>query len=344
MVLKSIVLFCYSALAMAEQSIESNYHWGRGLKPAGNSLTLGGYANAAYENLDHQGNKVAIDDLSLFITWNPSSRLHFFSELEFEDAISSNRGIRFSNQTFLVERLYADYLINETSKLRFGKFLTPVGIWNSIHAAPLVWTTTRPLITERSVFAAHTSGLMLSRDFIVNKHNLVVSVYADDSQDLDPKKNRIVFKNALGTRINYEIINHLQLGFSYLSFKNQAIFNHSDRNHLFGGDFLWKKKGFELQSEFAYRYGGKRQGNEVGLYLQAVAPLGQHFSAVGRYEFLNGTHHRNNLTETGSINLGVAGIVWRPYTPLAIKIEYRFGGGGSIIAPDGFFTSISTFF
>jgi len=343
MALKYSLLFCYSALVMAEQSIEPNYHWGRGLKIPAANLIIGGYVNASYKNFDHNPGTAALDDFSLFTTWNPTSRLHFFSELELEDSVNTNK-VKFSRAKFLVERLYVDFLVNETYKLRFGKFLTPLGIWNTIHAAPLVWTTSRPLVTEGFVFPAHANGLMVNSKFILSDHNLEVSVYVDDSRDLDPHKNKTVFKNALGTRINYEIFDYLHVGFSYLTFKNQAIFIHSDRNHLFGVDFLWKKKDFELQSEIAYRHGGKWEGNETGLYLQAVVPLGHHFSAVGRYEFLNGTHQLHNISETGTINLGVAGLAWRPYSPLVIKAEYRFGGNNSLVAPSGFFTSISTFF
>lgn len=39
--------------------------------------------------------------------------------------------------------------------------LSPVGEWNTIHAAPLIWTTTRPMTTYRS-FPEYTSGLALN--------------------------------------------------------------------------------------------------------------------------------------------------------------------------------------
>jgi len=340
----SFILFgCHSVFA-DESKIKTSYRWGRGFNLPSAYLNIGGYSNLVYQNLKQQGNRVGLDDLSLFITWNPFSKLHFFSELEFEDAFDSQKGIHFSDKTFLVERLYADYLVNETYQIRIGKFLTPVGIWNNIHAAPLVWTTTRPLITEASVFAAHTSGIQFTSKFIIDDHNLLISIYADDSHHLDPHKNRVSFKNALGTRVSVEVFSHVKLGFSYITYKNHTIVGYSDRNHLFGGDFLWKQQGYEIQAEFAYRHGGKQLGKETGLYLQTVLPLIHHVYAVGRYEYINGTHSENAITETGTYHLGIAGLAWRPYSPLVIKTEYRFGGGGSLIAPNGFFMSISTFF
>ncbi len=342
---KCILLFCYSVLVMADQnqSMEFNYHWGRGLKIPEANLTFGGYAHFSYENFEHQSDKAGIDDLSLFITWDPTSRLHLFSELEFEDAVSTD-GTEFSQKTFFVERLYADFLINDSFSLRFGKFLTPVGIWNTIHAAPLVWTTTRPLITEEFIFPAHSNGLMLNSHLILNDQNLEISLYADNSQHLDPHKKDISFKNALGLRINYEFMDHLHFGFSYLAFKNQAKFYPTDRNHLFGIDLIWKRKGVEIQGEFIHRRAPEQRGNETGLYLQAVLPLGHHFSAVGRYEFLEGAHQKKNILENSTIHLGIAGLAWRPYSPMVFKVEYRFGGDDSIIVQDGFFASFSTFF
>jgi hypothetical protein len=341
-ILKYLLLFFYSALVIADPGNKINYKWGRGINIPSANLRVGGYTNIIYENFDQNPDFAAIDDLSLFITWNPTAKLHFFSELEFEDAITSDK-VEFSRNTFLVERLYLDFLFNESFKFRFGKFLTPVGIWNTIHAAPLVWTTSRPLVTEEFIFSPHATGLMLNGNFVLNDQNLELSVYIDDTSDLDPHKKNTTFKNALGVRINYEIVNHLNLGFSYLAFKNQAKFN-SSRSHLFGFDLLWKKKNFEIQSEFIYRIAGKRQDNETGLYIQGVVPLGHHFSAVGRYEFLYGTHQFNKISEKGTLNLGVVGLAWRPFSPLVIKAEYRFGGNNSIVAPNGFITSVSTFF
>ena len=243
-----------------------------------------------------------------------------------------------------MERYYFDYFFSQSTSFRIGKFLTPVGIWNINHAAPLVWTTTRPLVTEDQVFSSHATGLMATKTFTVNDLDIDASLFLDDSDDLEPRKNHFHdFTNAIGSRIHILLNEDLNLGVSYLTYKKRADF-HNARNHLFGLDALWTHNGYELQAEFIYRYAG-RDKSEKGFYLQGVVPLGRDFYAVNRYEYLTGTHL---FYETSAIksttHLGITGLAWRPYTPLVFKAEYRFGHDNEIMAPSGVFASISMFF
>ncbi|MFX6815264.1 hypothetical protein ABTH42_18965, partial [Acinetobacter baumannii] len=59
-----------------------------------------------------------------------------------------------------LERIYVDWAQADELKFRFGKFLTPVGRWNLIHAQPLVWTTSRPLTTEAAFPTNATGGMV----------------------------------------------------------------------------------------------------------------------------------------------------------------------------------------
>jgi hypothetical protein len=324
-------------------SIAPSYHWGRGINIPQANLNLGGYLNAVVENFGSQKSAGSLDDLSLFITWSPFDRVQFFSELELEDYISTN-GIANAGKSFKVERLYADVFVSESVTARFGKFLTPFGRWNVIHASPLVWTTSRPLVTDEPMLGTHASGIMLSKHFEINDHDLNVSVYGDDSADLDPRKTDFTFAQAFGARLNFMLADNLEIGGSYLGFKRNANFEQSF-DHLFGFDLFWKKNNFEVLMEMNYRYKGNKQGDEKGFYLQGVAPLAYKISAVGRYEFLNGTQllgyaPQGNITT----HIGVAGLAWRPYTPLVFKAEYRFGSDNNPNAPNGFMASFAMFF
>ncbi len=348
----AIVLFCFlktgliaksqAEVLLADLDQAKHYRLGRGLQIPGLNLMLGGYANMTYHFIEkNQRHRLGLDDLSLFVTWTPHDRLRFFSELEIEDGISTD-GLGKSDQTFRLERLYLDILANESLSLRLGKFLTPVGLWNSIHAAPLVWTTTRPLATENSLFAPHVSGLSLNQHLIVRDHDIDISVYFDDSKILDPRKTPFFFKNAFGGRIQYEWMPQFQIGFSYIGFKNHT---NTARNHLYGLDLSWSQSSFELKMEYAYRHASDRQGQEHVLYVQGVAPLGHQFYGIARYEYLNGVHPVDvDVTSAGITHVGVTGLAWRPYAPLIIKSEYRFGKNNAITAPSGFFASISVLF
>jgi hypothetical protein len=333
----------------------ASYHWGRGLTIASANLNIGGYINIDFEHFESKQDVATIDDLSLFISWSPHAQIHFFSEIEMESLISTN-GIANFNESFSIERLYVDYLVTDSFSIRFGQFLTPVGIWNATHAAPLVWTTSRPVVTKSLIFPSRTNGLMLSKEFAVNERDLNIFLFFDDSNDLDPRQlyggdddthinPEVAFEHAMGGHVSYEPIESLKTGVSYLAFKRKSN-EHLSTNHLLGIDLFWKKHGYEIQMEFAYRTAADKQGSERSGYLQGVAALTHNLFAIGRYEFVDGRHQLklDSTTIDGTTHIGVAALAWKPFIPLVIKAEYRFGENNDLIAPSGFFTSVSMLF
>lgn len=322
-------------------SVTPNYQWGRGINLLSDQLNIGGYTTASFEKVNAQKNSVGLRNFSLLISASPSDAVRFFSEIELENWLSTEQISNF-NASLKIERLYIDYLAPDDVTMRVGKWLTPFGRWNVIHAAPLVWTTTRPFITDEQLFPNHSSGAMVSKKFTLNEHNIDVAVYVDDSEHLDLRKDPIEFENAFGSRINMELTEQLQIGFSYLDFKQAEI--NEGRNHLFGADLLWTQNDYELQIEASYRHNPSGQGDEKGFYIQGVAPLGSQVFAVSRYEYLAGAHQSVFTRLQSSTHAAVTGLVWRPFVPLAIKAEYRFGSQNQSIAPSGFFTSIAVFF
>lgn len=317
-------------------SIPPSYHWGRGISWPDAHFNLGGYVNVAYQ---HLGNQLKLDDLSFFLSWNPHQRVRFFSEIEADDWLSTTHANSFDH-ALKAERLYVDLLATATATVRLGKFLTPIGRWNVIHAAPLIWTTTRPLVTEETLFSPHLNGLMLTQRFQLNGQNLDISVYSDYSARLDAFDNSTTgFDTAFGGRANLELSDSWQIGFSFIDF-NYEVAPNASRNALVGADFVWKEAGYEVSAETIYRFADDQQGKEYGLYLQGIAPLTEHFFALGRYEYVNGIHNLKAI----DTHIGVAGLAWRPYVPLVFKAEYRFGTHNEPTAPSGFFTSISMFF
>jgi hypothetical protein len=339
---------CHPASAEHEsQEAEGGYayHWGRGLSLPAANLTIGGYFKGAYEGPENQRDAVALDDLSLFITWTPHARLRFFTEIEPHDWLNSRDGVRSFTDALNIERLFVDFLITDTSSIRLGKFLTPFGRWNVIHSAPLVWTTSHPVITDNLFLVPRANGLMLNHTRIVNDHNLDISLYLDNSANLEPKTfDNVTFDKAAGMHINYELSEEVQFGASYLAYQNPADLD-LPVHHLWGADFLWQHQGYEVMLESLYhlREGGNKHLEEKGLYLQGVAPLAGKLFAVGRYEYFD-TNAFTAFSSNNTSHIGVAGLAWRPYLPLVFKTEYRFGDNNKIVAPSGLFVSIAMFF
>lgn len=298
---------------------------------------LGGYASTQFTLPRQTPWHFEVNDLSLFLTWDNGSRLRFFSELEAGDALtaSAHQWPSTKNTSFEFERFYLDGLVNNQLSVRVGKFLTPVGQWNLIHAAPLVWTSFRPVATE-NLFSTHASGLMLHGSMSVVGHQLEYALYGDLSLSIDPHLSDNAFKNAMGARLRYPFSDTLQLGASYANFELKDLPSH--RYSLAGLDVAWAFEKFELTSEVVYRSADSthKAGYWQG-YAQGVKHLNPHWFAIGRYEFFEQAQERRG-------QVGLLGIAYRPLSPLILKLEYRLGVHNETLAPDGLATSIAILF
>jgi len=323
--------WCLPGLATDALVEPASYQLGRGLKLGNSGFWLGGYASAGVEKLEHVPWAAQLNDLSLFVGWQ-KGRWQFFSEFEVGDGLSvgGGHGVTTHNGYFDLERLYLDFLADDAYKIRGGKFLTPIGRWNQIHADPLVWTTSRPLILY-DVFARHVTGGMVYGNFDALDRQWSYAVYGGGGDQLDfvppIDSSDDNFRDTAGFRLYHETPGQLQFGLSYAHYYN--VSGHKGDKDLLGLDFFLTRHRYELSGEFVYRFGAGRPNHFAGarrprqdlwgLYLQGVMPLVGDLYGIARYEA-----YQSESAQT-IINLGVLGLAYRPMPPLVFKAEYRFG-------------------
>jgi hypothetical protein len=170
-----------------------SYTPGRGFRVGDTGLTLGGYSNLTLLRDEGKPARLSLEDLSLFVIYEPIQRLRFFSELEYADVfdVDDQGHVESREESASVERMYLDVEVSDAVNLRGGIFLTPVGRWNMIHAAPLVWTTSRPLTTERP-FDPNVTGVVLSGSLFPSSGILTYDVFdqfagpIEGNPDFDP--------------------------------------------------------------------------------------------------------------------------------------------------------------
>ncbi len=317
----------------------STYHLGNGYPVGETGFRLGGYASAQMGAPRAAPKYFDVSDLSLFLTWDNGSRLRFFSELEVGDAFRAkgHQALGTQDAHFEFERGYFDALVNNHLTVRIGKFLTPIGQWNVIHAAPLVWTSSRPVATE-NLFSTHASGLMLHGSVPLAKRQLEYSVYGDVSDNIDPHRSQGPFENAIGAHLRYFLDDSLQLGASFSDF---ALNEPSPARYFLSGfDVAWSYQKFELSGEIVYRASGHAYTKNTwqGFLQSAIpTPLDPHWFVIGRYEFFDQLKDK-----TGQV--GLLGLAYRPLPPVIWKLEYRLGVHNELLAPDGPSTSIAILF
>ena len=326
------------------------YELGQGYPLPWLGLTAGGYATLRAGNLEGEPAKAVVKDLSLFLHADLGPRWHFFTELELGDPIAWTRdGLTTSDAEFDIERLYVDHNLTPGATLRLGKFLTPVGRWNLIHADPLVWSVFRPLTTS-AAFARHASGISLLGTLPLADSSLDYQVFADDSRALDiasayeatyleapvtPNPDN-VFDQGGGLRLTYRAFDDaLQIGLSAARF---TLIEAPGTKDLVGTDLFYTHAGLELTGEAVYRRGPGPNGDVWGGFAQLVVPLGHQFFAV-----LSGERYKaaGYAQATDIAHLGLA---YRPIPALTFKLESQESQGVEALAPDGWQFSVSVLF
>lgn len=345
----AILLASYTIVPCFAGSFDENvsYQLGRGLHMPALDLTFSGYASLRAQNLASRDASFGLSDLSLFTIWEPG-RWRFFAEIELEDAFSiDERGLNASDSELEIERLYGEYAFSDAANLRAGRYLTPFGRWNLLHADPLVWTVRRPLVTLLAI-PDHGTGLLFYGQRSVKQNYLEYTVYLDDSRDLNPHHGETSFEeatfsgitndldNALGGQLRYYFLDdRAELGVSLASFSLQRS---DGRRHLFGIDLVYRWRRAEFSMESAYRLSDDaRESDEWGTFVQGVVPIVGRCYATARLEFYSGG---TRVPDAGGAMLGLA---YRPHPATTVKLEYH-GGTNSRLTPDGIEASWSVLF
>jgi hypothetical protein len=332
-----LALGCAGMAAADNAFPDINYRLGEGLRLADTGFSLGGYATASHENLNHAPARTALDNLSLFVWWQGDGRWKFFSELDYENVLASPSSDQPGEDRYLaLERLYVDYALSDTTTLRAGKFLTPIGRWNLIHATPLVWTTSRPLVTTE-IFPTNATGLMLNGTLPRLADGAEYSLYASKDTELRPNPALDPFYEAIGAHIALPLFVDGQVGFSYAAFEQKKT--RDEKKRLAGVDFLWSRNRYEFSAEGVYRFSDNgSEWDEKGAFAQLVIPLSERVYAVGRYELFR------QALETRTTRLWVAGLNVRITPAIVLKAEWNGSAHNTIDAPEGFMSSLSILF
>ena len=335
--LTCVMLFGGGVCQADEDSPGGGYQLGQGYRLGDSGLTLGGYSTVSAEKLRDEPTRTALDDLSLFVWWDSEGRWKFFSELDYENVLAHPSRRHDGEGIYLaLERLYFDYAWSDALNFRIGKFLTPIGRWNLIHATPLVWTTSRPLITGQT-FPTNVTGLMVTGTLSVLDRGIDYAVYASNGREIRPNPAIDPFYEVIGGHLGASLSVESQLGVSLATYEQKQ--NRDERKRLVGLDYVWSRQRYEISAEGVYRFSDNgNRWDEKGAFLQAVAPLSEKLYAVGRYELFR----RAGQAEV--TQLWVGGLNYRIDRAIVLKAEWIGSKHNTINAPQGLMSSLSVLF
>jgi len=302
------------------------------------NFKLGGFSSAGITINRYESPEVAINEVSLLLTWANDSRLSFFSELELERPLSRGDHEEFNRKEgrLDLERLYFDYNISEKINFRAGRFLTPNSRWNLLRAPPLVWTSSRPLATSR-LFPTRTDGLMVHGAVPFKNSVFEYKLFAELLEDQEQENNELEFEHVRGAR--FSLKNEYDFGVSLVSFEESGINGGSFR--MLGLDYLTHFKDIEISAEGFQRFNTNNKDGGSGAYVQTAVPLNalglQDWYWITRLE----TFQRPN---EGSFERWLLGATWRVKPTQLLKLEFIGGSGDKPESHRGFTASFALFF
>jgi hypothetical protein len=157
------------------------------------------------------------------------------------------------------------------------------------------------------------------------------AAFGQATDPLDPTATPSEMHRGGGLRVEYAAWANWAVGATYLGFSAGNDAPHPWHN-LVGLDALWHSGPVELMGEFAH------EADQWGLYAQTAIEVISPVFAVARYEYYDPTGRQSPL------QIGVAGLVWKPWPWLVGKVEYRFADHRSDLAPPGFAGSVAVLF
>jgi len=320
----------------------ADYQLGQGYTAG--PLNVAGYVNVVADAARGTPAQLMLDDLSLFVAGRVNAYVNPFFEAELTEAALWRQGARpLSNLKphAVLERLYNDSHLSDALSLRVGKMLTPVGEWNTIHAAPLVWTISQPMTTYRG-FNEYTSGLALN--YLPSAGGWPeTQLWWQPDGELLPKPGQLVvreYRHAAGLHANWPTGLNDKIGFSLQRAEVRGV---AEAQTLVGLNLTRTIGNLQLETEATYaRLSGanpaRLRQREWGAYLLGAYAVSDHLTLLARRE-----HFADRGAARGSYN-SLLGLAYRPDPALVWKLEYVHSRGAALDVKSGVFGSFSVLF
>lgn len=332
-------------------------------------IKIGGYAGITLmRTIDSGSVQVAEANAALILSGSLTPRISYLAELDGVRSSRENYAGRQDDSQLEFARLYFELTQGDLLRLRVGRFLTPVGQWNEIHAEPLTWTAVRPLASYRS-FAKYSTGALIAGQGAILGRDAGYALWAAPSlRGVEIEEDELEFRGAFGGRVAYEAIRGVWLGASGGFVRerrpdseldepdevdededlpgdapdspDEPEHEDLDEHHgrvLVGMDLTARRAGFELRAEATWLQRGLERAEERTAFVQLAAPLGHGLFAIGRGELATPVAGR-------TARVGLVGLHWRAPRKLVLKLERQDAGAASRAVANGWFLSVSALF
>ena len=297
------------------------YEFGQGLH-FGNYY-LSGYTSLEFEDQFKEPAKLSLDDLSFFIGGRVGRWFNPFTEIELAHQTLVKQGGNPGHGNVVVERFYDDALLSDSSTLRMGKILTPLGDWNTVFAPPLVPTITRPDTTALG-FDTNESGVDWIYD-IQDSDSADIQVYWQPESEWFKRPYRETprnFYNVSGAHINkpFSLIDKIGA-----SIQHGQLIETGEMYTVYGFNIIKTFGNLMLESEgITSTFSGptlpgsgpRLHNHESGIFGLADYAFAQKWHGILEWE-----RYQDHFVEQPSRNV-LLGVDFKPNSYMIWKLEY----------------------
>ncbi|MCB2106256.1 MAG: hypothetical protein KDE14_01090 [Rhodobacteraceae bacterium] len=326
----------------AAHAQSDDYILGQGLNAG--SFNIAGYATVEAHAKKGQDAGLLIDDLSLFVKGSVNRVINPFLEVEMAEAdlwFEGSPPLKNIDPRVDIERLYNDFILDDHVTFRVGKILSPVGEWNSIHAGPLVWTTTRPLTSYRN-YPEFVTGVSAIAEGL-GAQELRVETYWQPGSDLDgpdPSNVAYLFHNTYGLHAELPLGLTDKIG---LSLQGADVKGTREKQFLVGLNGRFTLDRLEIETEMTWTalkhpLVVRKHKTEYAGYVQGAFAISDKLYLIGRGEFF-----RDRNFDRTSRNF-LIGLNYRPKAPISWKLEYVEQSGPNLGISSGPIASFNILF
>ena len=299
------------------------YRPGRGLQVGDTGLVIGGFTNVKAETTPDAGYEFALDNLNVFLIFDRFTRFRAVAELQLKDIFdASDEAVGTQDFAFDVRRLFGDFTLADTLRVRAGTFLTPVGYWNLILAPPLTWTTEAAADRRGDLLPAHHHRPdALRRHRRRRRAARLLALLAGPAPARGRSRSR---PSRLHRRAAPDLRTRPGVDGRAPRFRppTPTTSGRSWARSICCGSTAAARSSASSTCRAARRC----SSTQWGTYVQGVLELYGPLFAVGRYE------HFAPPTPDPTLNLFTIGAVLRPLPFMAVKVEYRFVDRSTTIA------------
>jgi len=237
-------------------------------------------------------NSFNLGQLDLYIVSDITDRVSFLTENTF--TVASDASFKAA-----IERAIVKYEVNNFLNFLIGKHHTPVSYWNNTyhHGRVLQPTTTRPMLFDYNIFSFHTTGLIISGDYIGKKNFGYQFMVGNGSLEHESSRDHDKYKSvSLTTHFSpvpdFKVMvsgyyNHVAEGVK--TYRDSVLTHHIDQTlYSLSMSFLPASKRFEFLSEFMFVSNSSEHVSteNAGFYVYGGYDIGK-FTPYVRYDHIN---------------------------------------------------------